>query len=425
MSDIFKKLSTLLVVMICSFMPVIAQTVKLTKEGRTYKVACKVNGLNLNMYLDTGADVVTISALEALFMLKNGYLTTDDILGNEVLETASGDIAEGTQINIREIVIGWHVLRNVKATIVHSLDAPLLMGQSALSKLGKITIDYEHNTLIIDNGKQNHADTKEAEVTKKDIPKDMIYVEGGDFKMGNNFGKNDEKPEHTVHVNSFYMCRAEVTVAQFRQFVTTTGYRTAADNEHWVSVWNGMRWLRAEGINWEYDTHGGKRTDGQDNEPVLYLTWNDAVRYCEWLTAQTGRHYRLPTEAEWEYAAKGGKEAKEPHVYSGSNNIDDVAWYFSTANGMTRSAGLKKPNELGIYDMTGNVMEMTADWYDEKYYQNSPKDNPHGPATGKSRVARGGGWHSTAPDSRNTDRHYDELWSRNNYNGFRVVMDAN
>lgn len=413
----------------CIFNPLIAQTIKLEKEGNTFKTTCKVNGLKLVMYLDTGADVVTLSALEASFMIKNGYLSPKDIIGTQYYETATGDIDEGASVILRKIEIGNVVLTNVNATITNSVDGSLLLGQSALAKLGNITIDYTHNTLTINKkglkttSLKNGKEEKQSQEKKPEIPKYMVFVEGGDFQMGGDFGKEDERPVHTVQVNNFYMSKYEVTIAEFRKFVQATGYKTTAEREDWgVTMWNGTTWITKKYVTWEYDAFGNKRTADQENHPVLYLTWDDAYKYCLWLNETTGLHYRLPTEAEWEYAAKGGKLSHN-YVYSGSNNIDEVAWYEKNGMMQTHPVGQKKPNELGLYDMTGNVIEYTFDWYDPKFYETKTGDNPFGPETGEKKVARGGGWHSRPEDSRNTDRHYDPTWSRCNYNGFRVVMD--
>jgi sulfatase modifying factor 1 len=177
-----------------------------------------------------------------------------------------------------------------------------------------------------------------------------------------------------------------------------------------------------EGLNWTYDNFGFKHKSTEDNEPVLYVTWYDAQRFCEWMSTKTGKHYRLPTEAEWEYAAKGGVLSNK-YRYSGSNDIEEVGWVKSNAGGQIMNVGLKKPNELGIYDMTGNALEYCSDWFDKHYYQYSPADNPKGPEGDHEKVSRGGGVYSSAADSRNTDRHWDWPNTRCNYNGFRVVVD--
>lgn len=124
---------------------------------------------------------------------------------------------------------------------------------------------------------------------------------------------------------------------------------------------------------------------------MYYVSWNEAVAFCSMLSARTGKKYRLPTEAEWEYAARGGHHHGGT-MYAGSDELDEVAWWARNTNN-AHPVGQKKPNGLGIYDMTGNVREWCSDWYDTAYYGVSPVHNPQGPAEGTSRVLRGGdGW---------------------------------
>ncbi len=131
--------------------------IQMQKRGGVFVMPCKVNGLTLNFIFDTGASDVSVSLTEALFMLKNGYLSESDLIGTEYYKLADGNIAEGTKINLKVIEIGRLKLTNVKASIVHNLSAPLLLGQSALSKLGKIEFDYSQNTLKISNGTVDQA----------------------------------------------------------------------------------------------------------------------------------------------------------------------------------------------------------------------------------------------------------------------------
>ena len=130
-----------------------------------------------------------------------------------------------------------------------------------------------------------------------------------------------------------------------------------------------------------------------DNNPVEQVSWNEAQEFCKKLSELTGKKYRLPTEAEWEYAARGGKKSKG-YKYSGSNTIEDVAWYYSTSKNNTYSVGQKQPNELGIYDMSGNVWEWCSDRFGS--YTSSPQTNPKGATSGSDRVFRGGSWSSSA-----------------------------
>lgn len=195
--------------------------------------------------------------------------------------------------------------------------------------------------------------TEHQEKPKVD-PSNMVYVVGGSFEMGSESGESGEKPVRRVYVSSFSIGKYEVTQRE---------------------------WKEVMGSNPSYFMG--------DDLPVANVSWNDAVEYCEKLSQKTGKKYRLPTEAEWEYAARGGNKSKG-YTYSGSNNIDEVARYLGNSDRKTHRVGGKQPNELGIYHMSGNVSEWCSDWYGENYYSNSPTDNPKGPVTGEERVTRGG-----------------------------------
>ena len=130
---------------------------------------------------------------------------------------------------------------------------------------------------------------------------------------------------------------------------------------------------------------------GDDQRPVESVSWNDCQDFIEQLNRITGEHFRLPTEAEWEFAARSGNESKGCR-YAGSNDLDEVAWYDGNSNSQTHQVATKQPNELGLYDMSGNVWEWCADWFGKDYYQSSPEVDPQGPASGPFRVLRGGSW---------------------------------
>lgn len=183
----------------------------------------------------------------------------------------------------------------------------------------------------------------------------MIQVEGGLFTMGatpeqGNEADSDEKPAHQVTLSSFMIGQTEVT------------------QELWEAVM-GSNPSRFEGAKL----------------PVEQVSWNDCQEFVTKLNALTGQHFRLPTEAEWEYAARDGSKS-QGYKYSGSNNLDDVAWYGGNSGGKTHEVATKRANELGIYDMTGNVWELCQDWYGNNYYGSSPSSNPTGPSSGSSRV---------------------------------------
>ena len=158
-----------------------------------------------------------------------------------------------------------------------------------------------------------------------------------------------------------------------------------------------------------------------EDRPVKSVSWDDIQKFLKKLNKLTGKAYRLPTEAEWEYAAKGGNKSKG-YKYAGSDNINDVAWYDDNSGGETHPAGQKAPNELGIYDMSGNVWEWCHDWYDPNYYQDSPRENPKGPSSGTDRVLRGGSWGSSAESTYVSNRDHGSPSFGVSIYGFRLVL---
>ncbi|MBN2279355.1 MAG: SUMF1/EgtB/PvdO family nonheme iron enzyme [Candidatus Marinimicrobia bacterium] len=211
----------------------------------------------------------------------------------------------------------------------------------------------------------------------------MILVRGGTFQMGSNNGDSDEKPVHSVTVNDFYISKYEVTFAEYDKFCEATNREKPSD-EGW----------------------------GRGNRPVINVTWDDAVAYCKWAGG------RLPTEAEWEYAARGGNQSRG-YTYSGNNDIDKVAWYTSNSGNKTHPVGEKQANELGIYDMTGNVWEWCSDWYGT--YPSSSQTNPDGAASGSSRVLRGGSWFNDQSGCRVANRGRNGPEDRSSGIGFRLA----
>ena len=218
----------------------------------------------------------------------------------------------------------------------------------------------------------------------------LVFVKGGTFTMGCTSEQSDcdsdEKPTHRVTVSDFYMGKYEVTQKQWREIMG----------------------------------NNPSKFSGCDNCPVEQVSWNDVQKFIKKLNQKTGKKYRLPTEAEWEYAARGGVETHgRASLYAGSNNIGEVAWYKSNSGSKTHPVGQKKPNELGLFDMTGNVWEWCNDWYGD--YSSSSQTNPKGPASGSFRVLRGGGWISGARGCRVAIRGINGPDFRSNFNGFRLV----
>lgn len=219
----------------------------------------------------------------------------------------------------------------------------------------------------------------------------MIPVKGGSFTMGATSEQgsdafSDEKPAHQVTLSDYCIGETEVT------------------QELWLAVM---------GSNPSYFT-------GNLQRPVECVSWNDCQTFISKLNELTGMKFRLPTEAEWEYAARGGN-ASEGYKYSGSNAIGDVAWYLDNSSETTHPVKTKQANELGIYDMSGNVLEWCADLYGEKYYSSSPQDNPAGPSSGSYRVRRGGSWNGDAGYCRVAYRYGADPGRRSSGIGLRLA----
>jgi formylglycine-generating enzyme required for sulfatase activity len=204
-----------------------------------------------------------------------------------------------------------------------------------------------------------------------DLGIQLVRINGGRFLMAEG---GFEGPAHWVTVSGFRIAKHETTVGQFKSFVVETDYVTECERQK-------------QGFS--FQDPGFAQTD---NHPVVFVSWNDANEYCQWLSQKTGKKVRLPTEAEWEYAARSsGKKTR----YAGTSAdylLEEYAWTGRSAEGGTHEVGQKKPNDLGLFDMSGNAGEWCRDWY--LRYDSTEKDDPAGPPTGRSRVMRGGSWNS-------------------------------
>ncbi len=227
----------------------------------------------------------------------------------------------------------------------------------------------------------------------------MIGVEGGTFQMGatseqGNDAFDWEKPTHQVTVSSFSIGLTEVTQALW---YAVMGQKPTTDGNQWSSTY---------GLG--------------DNRPAYYVSWNDCQEFITKLNQITGQQFRLPTEAEWEFAARG--RIHNGCIYSGSNYLDAVAWFYRNGLRGPQPVKRKQPNELGLYDMSGNLCEWCQDWYSSDYYANSPSKNPKGPSSGSCRVLRSGSLGSDAKYCRVSSRGYNtpDDWSR--YYGFRLAL---
>lgn len=219
---------------------------------------------------------------------------------------------------------------------------------------------------------------------------EFILIKGACFRMGDEEGDREERPVHEVCVDDFYLGRFEVTQGQ---------------------------WKALKGRNPSKNKTG-------DLHPAEDMSWKDAQEFIEELNKRTGRSFRFPTEAEWEYAAReGGRKEK----WSGTNNEPDAlnfAWLDDNSKGNHHPVGQRRPNAYGLYDMTGNVAEWVMDWYDRSYYEESPRNNPSGPGRGDDRVYRGGSYKDKQRDARTTKREKKSNRRGDRTLGFRLALSA-
>lgn len=225
----------------------------------------------------------------------------------------------------------------------------------------------------------------------------MNLVEHGTFQMGSDSSDayDSEKPVHTVTISKdYYIGETEVTQALW---YAVMGQKPTSDGNKWSSL---------DGLG--------------DDYPAYYINWDDCQTFITKLNQLTGQTFRMPTEAEWEYAAKGGNKS-QGYTYSGSNTIDNVAWYTDNSGSKAHPVATKQPNELGIYDMSGNVYEWCQDWYGS--YSSSAQTNPTGPSAGSTRVIRGGSFYYDAKYSRVALHNGYKPSNRNSFMGFRLALD--
>lgn len=261
-----------------------------------------------------------------------------------------------------------------------------------------------------ENVKEEPKKPQEDEVDVATQYPEMLPLGAGSFLMGSNNGQPNEGPSHTVKVSAFEIGKYEVTNNQFRAFVKATGYKTVAE-------------LNDDKLSWK-----DYAVAGRGRYPVVMITYEDAQKYCEWLSAQTNATYRLPTEAEWEYAARGGKPSQlypwgdkievTQANYAGDSNRQS---YAEPALDFIQPVGNYAANGFGLYDVIGNVAEWCSDKYSADFYNNSPVQDPQGVSEGSFRVVRGGGWGNAASYCSVTFRKPSPGIYRSSAIGFRVV----
>ncbi|MCF8216109.1 MAG: formylglycine-generating enzyme family protein [Chlorobium sp.] len=265
---------------------------------------------------------------------------------------------------------------------------------------------------------------------------DFVYVKGGSFEMGsadNEVDRTEPETQHTVKISDLFVCKYAVTVTEFKRFIDESNHRTDAEKANSSRIFDGREWQDKAGINWRHGVSGNEREEGEYNHPVLHVSWNDAVAYCEWLSKKHRRTFRLPTEAEWEYACRAGTTTPfntGENITTDQANYNGNYPYRNNKKGAFRKNTVPvdslKPNKWGLYNMHGNVWEWCSDWYGEKYYDEclakGSVDNPAGPETGSNRVIRGGSWFNYAGLCRSSYRSCYTPDGRNDDVGFRPVF---
>ncbi len=253
---------------------------------------------------------------------------------------------------------------------------------------------------------------------------EMILIPKGSFQMGSPADeagrKDDEGPQHDVHLDSFYLCTTETTIALFMAYYQ----ETASAKRDLLGVQEEKKDSEkaddVDAITGPTPVYGDMSMGYNEKHPAMGMTWHNAMTFCRWLSQKTGKPYRLPTEAEWEYACRAGSTAMFG-VTSEPEQMKDYAWYDVTADSETAEVGKKKPNAWGLYDMQGNVREWVHDFYSPTAYRDAAKQtpavNPKGPdseqvAEPKVHVARGGDYNSPIAEIRCAARAYEEKWWR-------------
>ncbi len=285
------------------------------------------------------------------------------------------------------------------------------------------------------------------------ITPEMVLIKGGIFQMGSTGAVTnplyvDEFPQHEVNITKdFYMGKYEVTNNEYVDFLNNVGNQKGPGGKTWIdmngdSTYAGIEFITAPTDSNAPNIGNFKVKIDFKNRPVVYVTWYGVVAYCNWLSEQEGftpvydrvdpnsedlvnwitrDGYRLPTEAEWEYACRGGTDTK---YYWGDEMDGAYCWYRYNSEGNSHEVGQKEPNGYGLYDMSGNVSERCNDRYDKNYYSASPYSNPTGPSLGSVRVMRGGSWYTATDTCRSVNRGYTSVGTKHYALGFRVARSA-
>jgi formylglycine-generating enzyme required for sulfatase activity/serine/threonine protein kinase len=360
-----------------------------------------------------------------LIVLLGIWIIVRDKDGKEVAKVR---VPDGGTVEVQEVKQSHFAKSAKKTEVVVKAESPVKVGSGSMPPLAKAPFDAAQAKAHQETWAK-YLGTK-VETTNK-VGAKMVLIPPGEFLMGSseeqvaaalkvsnevkadgtneNRIQNIERPQHRVVIaRPFLIGATEVTIGQFTKFAAATGYQTEAEKE----------------IKHDKRTYLVPGHDVTDELPVAFITWNDAVAYCKWLSDQEKTTYRLPTEAEWEYACRAGTTTQ----YSFGDDykaLESYAWYNNVV-GQSKPVAAKLPNAFGLYDMHGNLNEWCGDYYDEKWYEKSPSNNPTGPASGNSRTFRGGSWFGLAPLCRSASRFAFHPSTHGFSIGFRIarVVDA-
>jgi formylglycine-generating enzyme len=264
--------------------------------------------------------------------------------------------------------------------------------------------------------------------TATGIPFTMRHIASGAFAMGSNGADLNERPVHRVELSAYYVAETELTTAQYCIFLNdiANSLNISADGDTvrylgkilfnlYCGSYKGGCNSYEEKIEYQNKRFSVKK--GAENEPIVLVSWEGAMAYCLWLSRKSGRLYRLPTEAEWEFAAR----AKQNTLFSGHAELDSVGWYATNTNRKIQQVRKKRPNDYGLYDMSGNVWEWCLDWYSLDYTLHTASINPKGVETGIFRVLRGGSWNLDETYSTASKRYGRRPMNCSSIAGFRLV----
>ena len=376
---------------------------------------------SLKIYLKDGNEAIISGTEKIINATATGLSTIPVVETSSVVvvsntsATSGGTIYSDGGSNIVTKGVCWSISPNPTILDAHTND-----GSGSIAYGSTITGLQPNTTYYLRAYATNNTDTgygDEEQFTtfsggQNTFTGQTVLVNGGTFTMGSpsGTGNSGEHPQHSVTVSSFRISKYEITNQQYADYMNAIG----ADANGSVG---GVEYLDTNDTDCQISHNGSSFVvdAGKENYPVIEVSWYGAKAYSEYYGG------RLPTEAEWEFAARGGNSSNG-YTHSGSNTIDDIAWYYTNSGSATHTVGTKNANELGLHDMSGNVWEWCNDWYDSNYYSSSPSNNPQGPNSGVGRVVRGGGWYDNAYYCRVANRNYGSPAYANPTLGFRPVF---